>query len=158
MKYQNLARLLCRLRSDHSRCNSTNRQNPPIQQNLLDFGTKDAILIFFEIKNALNLCNMTNFITKTTISNCLGIAAMGQRGWLNQLINKHMNNMGVCRAAPDFAHVWKNAKSFATLKNAQIILSEEVGEGPQLNQQSLVMASQSSLYKTVGKVLVWWLQ
>ena len=41
--------LLCRLRRDPSRSNSTNRQNPSAQQNPHNFWTNEAMFMFFEI-------------------------------------------------------------------------------------------------------------
>ena len=47
--------------ADPSRCNFTNRQNPPVQQKSCNFWTDRALLILFEILNLLNLCNIVYF-------------------------------------------------------------------------------------------------
>ena len=48
--------------ADPSRCNSTNRQNPPIQQNRSR--TNEVIMISLEIKNALNIWNIGYYMTR----------------------------------------------------------------------------------------------
>ena len=67
---------------------------PSIQQNCNNFWTNLAILIFFEIQNALSLYNIVCFMT---ISNRFGFAAPGEEK--SDLMN--FNSLG--RAAPGFA-------------------------------------------------------
>ena len=62
--------------ADPSRCNSTNCQNQPIQQNCRFFWTSNAIWMPFEIKNLLKQCNIVNFMTESPIFNHKGRAVL----------------------------------------------------------------------------------
>ena len=72
--------LVCRRRSELSRCNSSNRQNSPIQQNCCSFWANDVVCISFEIYNALSLCDIVYFMTGSTILSRLGLAAPLNQG------------------------------------------------------------------------------
>ena len=55
--------------ADPSRCNSTNRQNPTIQQNCRNFWTSNVIVMPFEIMNLLKKIVTVYFMTERRIFN-----------------------------------------------------------------------------------------
>ena len=55
--------------ADPSQSNSTNRQNPPFQQNRRNSWTTSAIVMPFEILNLLIFPNIVYFMKGSTISN-----------------------------------------------------------------------------------------
>ena len=61
--------------ADPFRCNSTNRQNPLLQQNQQYFWTNDAILISFNSCNVLNLHDIVCIISGSPLHYHLGLAA-----------------------------------------------------------------------------------
>ena len=60
--------------ADHSPCNSTNRQNPYIQPSCRTYWINDAMLMSFENRNVLSLCNIVYFMTGSTIPNRFELA------------------------------------------------------------------------------------
>ena len=98
--------------ADPSLCNSTNRQNIPIEDNHCNFWT--VMQFWYPLKNyALNHCIIVYFMTGSTFLTVWAWwrrKARGGRGrqegdLLTYLINKLLNCKGVCRAAPGFAQV-----------------------------------------------------
>ena len=87
--------------ADPSQCNSTNRQNPLIQQNFHNFGTSNAIWMPFKIYNLLKHSNIISWLKASSST----IRAWWRREDIftnHQLSN---NDQSVCRAAPGFARV-----------------------------------------------------
>ena len=58
-----------KLRTDSSQCNSTNRQNPLIQQNHRNLWISNAFCMSFRILNLLRNCNLIYFMTESPIFN-----------------------------------------------------------------------------------------
>ena len=88
--------------------NFTNRPNPPIQKNCCNFWTNDKILMFFANLNDLSLCiiyyDLKHHLKPHVLS---GVVKYFQQGLHTFLINKVMEDTGVCRAAPGFPRICK---------------------------------------------------
>ena len=61
--------------ADPIRCNSTNKQNAPINQNHHNFWTSYAIWMPFKIKNLQKKINIVKVITKSPSATNQGVAA-----------------------------------------------------------------------------------